>query len=502
MSKRDSSKADDDRASLVRRVEQRDALLHIIGKMNSERNLPDLLKLIAQEAARILGADRTTIFLHDRHKGQFYSQPALGEKHEIRVPVGEGIVGFVAETGEVVNTSNAYDNPHFSPRIDSLTGYRTGSMLAVPLRDPEGEIIGVFEALNSQQGFFTDEDEELLSAFANHATIALENARAYEHLRQRHREALDVLRVESELIGDSPVMKLVREQIARIAPVEATVLLLGESGTGKELAARAIHTASQRATHPLVCLYCAALAETLLESELFGHVRGAFTGAVRDKKGKFEVADGGTIFLDEVGEMSLRAQARLLRVLEQGECERVGSTETVRVDVRVIAATNADLQKGVAEKTFREDLYFRLRVIELRLPPLREHREDVPQLAAHFLKQLRRETGHRLAGFTSEALELLKRYDWPGNVRQFRNAVERAMVLSNGTHITPVDLDLPQSRGAVESSNGASGTIAESEKQLILETLKRCGGKRTETARQLGIDRTTLYSKMRKFKIS
>ena len=502
MAKSDKTKPDDDRASLARRVEQRDALLHIIGRMNSERNLPNLLKLIAQEAARILSADRTTIFLHDRHRGQFYSQPALGEKHEILVPVGEGIVGFVAETGEVVNTSNAYENPHFSPRIDHMTGYRTGSILAVPLRNSDGEIIGVFEALNSRVGFFNEEDQELLMAFASHAAIALDNARAYEHLRQRHREAMDVLRVESELIGDSPVMKLVREQIARIAPVDTTVLLLGDSGTGKELAARAIHTASARANRPLVCINCAALAETLLESELFGHVRGAFTGAVRDKKGKFEVADGGTIFLDEVGEMSLRAQTRLLRILEQGECERVGSTETVRVDVRVVAATNADLKKNVAEKTFREDLYFRLRVIELRLPKLREHPEDIPMLARHFLKKLRHETGHRILGFTPEAIEVLKAYHWPGNVRQLRNAVERAMVLCNGPQIGPDDLDLPQEGEGIASGNGLPSTLAESEKQMIIQTLKTCKGKRTEAAKVLGIDRTTLYRKMRKFGIS
>jgi Nif-specific regulatory protein len=303
-------------------------------------------------------------------------------------------------------------------------------------------------------------------------------------------------------------MNQVAREIARAAPSRATVLIRGESGVGKELVARAVHFSSPRKKGPFVCLNCAALSETLLESELFGHEKGAFTGATERKIGKFEAADKGTLMLDEIGEMNAKTQAKFLRVLEGHPFERVGGSEAIKVDVRVIAATNRDLEKDVAEGNFRRDLYFRLHVLEILVPALRKRAEDIPRLAEYFLQRFVIETGSKIKGFTPRAMEEMLRYRWPGNVRELKNVIERAVVLTRGHYIDYDDLVLSTLRTAGDTDPGfADGrsmrsepaSLADIERQHILETLNQTGWNKSRAAIILGIERSTLDRKIRRY---
>ncbi len=321
------------------------------------------------------------------------------------------------------------------------------------------------------------------------------------------RQQLDAKFGLQNIIGESPAMREVLEIVKQVAPTRATVLLRGESGTGKELVAKAIHQLSPRASQPLVIVHCAALAPTLLESELFGHEKGAFTGAYERRIGRFEQAQGGTLFLDEIGEIDASLQIKLLRFLGERTFERVGSNKTLTADVRLIAATNKDLEALVKAGKFREDLYFRLRVVEIVLPPLRERTGDIPLLAHAFLREFAEENAKPIKGFTPEALEILTKYQWPGNVRELRTAIEHAVVLCRGDRITPRDLP-PQIRTAVQLEPSlehilAKGdlTIREAEKQLIIRALKETGGNRTLAAKKIGISRRTLHRKIRAYKL-
>jgi two-component system response regulator HydG len=303
-----------------------------------------------------------------------------------------------------------------------------------------------------------------------------------------------------QLLGTGPAMRRVLEIIAQVAPSEATVLIQGESGTGKELVVNALHQGSARRDRALIKVNCAALPETLLESELFGYERGAFTGAVSRKAGRFEMADGGTLFLDEVGELTPATQAKLLRVLQEGEFERVGGTQTLRVDVRMVAATNVDLAALVRERRFREDLFYRLNVITLPIPPLRERPEDVPLLAQHFLGRFAAKNAKAITGFTDEALDLLQSYDWPGNVRELENVIERAVVLTRASMISPADLPeaLVGTDAAARHLVISIGTPLEDvENRLIEETLRYTKGDKTLAAKLLGIATRTIYRRMK-----
>ncbi|MCS7337614.1 MAG: sigma-54 dependent transcriptional regulator [Verrucomicrobiae bacterium] len=321
------------------------------------------------------------------------------------------------------------------------------------------------------------------------------------------RQQLDAKFGLHNIIGESPKMREVFEIVKQVAPTRATVLLRGESGTGKELIAKAIHQLSPRASQPLVIVHCAALAPTLLESELFGHEKGAFTGAYERRIGRFEQAQGGTLFLDEIGEIDASLQIKLLRFLGERTFERVGSNKTLTADVRLIAATNKDLEALVKAGKFREDLYFRLRVVEIVLPPLRERASDIPLLANAFLREFAQENAKPVKGFTPEALDLLMKYQWPGNVRELRTAIEHAVVLCRGERITPRDLP-PQIRSAVGAEASveqliAKGdlTVKEAEKQLIIRALKETGGNRTLAAKKIGLSRRTLHRKIRAYKL-
>ncbi len=335
-------------------------------------------------------------------------------------------------------------------------------------------------------------------------------------LRQRRLEAENrALRARVDrhytMVGESASIRQLRDQIAMAAPTNGRVLIYGENGTGKELVARSIHMQSRRRTAQFVEVNCAAIPEELIESELFGHVRGAFTGAVADRRGKFEVADGGTIFLDEIGDMSLKTQAKVLRVLQEQTMEPVGGTNRIRVDARVVAATNKDLQAEIKSGQFREDLYFRLNVIPIFVPPLRDRQEDIPLLADHFMAEFAQEYGRRIKRLDGGAARTLQRYAWPGNVRELRNVIERLMIMVPGDAITTSDLsflDVPLVPPAAAASRGATErmTLHEArdqfERDLILKTLAEQQGNMSRTAEVLGVERSNLYRKMKAFGIA
>ena len=343
-----------------------------------------------------------------------------------------------------------------------------------------------------EKPFCPERAELLIQKLAEHRKIVEENLSLRQRLEERHH-------FES-IITKSSKMQRVIELIKVVAKSNATVLITGESGTGKELVARAVHSHSPRMGRPFVAVSCGALPESLLESELFGHEKGSFTGAYAQKKGKFEFANRGTLFLDEVGEMSGNIQVHLLRVLEEKEFTRVGGNEPIKVDVRVISATNKDLKRAIANGEFREDLYYRLNVVTIELPPLRERKEDIPVLAQHFLNKFALENDKEVTGFSPEATKSLLDYDWPGNVRELENAVERGVILAKGSLVTVADL--PQESASLARSVPIGRALREVERNHILSVLNGTGGNYSEAARVLGITRMTLYNKAREYSLN
>lgn len=425
---------------------------------------------------------------------------------------------FLAATalrdGEAVLARNIEGDSQLATK-DSKGEFHSTGVICAPIRQ-DRKVIGLFHLYSTNPERLPDpEDLEFTLAVADNVALALRNLAKQqelaENLNQTRTEILELrkqLGAESELVGSSPVLAHVQQQIARAAPSRATVLIRGESGVGKELVARAMHFASPRKKGPFVCLNCAALTETLLESELFGHERGAFTGATERKIGKFEQAHQGTLMLDEIGEMSPSIQAKFLRVLEGHPFERVGGSQPIKVDVRVIAATNRDLEKAVAENSFRRDLYFRLRVVEIFVPPLRKRPEDIEELANYFLDKYIAETGRKIRGFTPEASQRMRQYRWPGNVRELKNVIERAVVLARGDFLDTDDLNLSTIATSGESAEVASPkttfepmSLDEIERRHIHATLRATGWNKSRTAAILGVERSTLDRKIRRYDI-
>lgn len=333
--------------------------------------------------------------------------------------------------------------------------------------------------------------------------LAVKNALAQKQLAEENSRLRREVSGKFEMIGDSPALQNIRAQISRVAPTNTRVLILGESGTGKELAARAIHESSERANGPFIKVNCAAIPEDLIESELFGHEKGAFTGATASREGKFQLADRGILFLDEVGDMSLKVQAKVLRVLQEGEFERVGGTKTQRVDVRVLAATNKNLEEEVRRGNFREDLWYRLNVVPLVMPALRERRADIPVLIEHFTALYCAENGFKRKHFTPETLEKLTQYHWPGNIRELRNTIERLVIMTPGDTISPADLPMSlQASHATAGPRFPIGTSLEEvrkqvERDYITACLQSAGGNMSRAAQMLGLERSHLYKKMK-----
>src|SRR5262245_14306011 len=399
------------------------AILKISQQMNSERNLGALLDLVAREAARLLDADRASIFLLDREHMELWSKIALGSDDILRFDARKGLAGSAALTGRVVNVNDAYNDPRFNSELDSQTGYRTRNLLAVPLQNLiDVEVVGAFEVLNKRQGNFDEEDEEVLKSLAAQSAIAIQTARSIGELTKENAHLWHEVEgqyARRRIIGNSPKIQSVLQLIERIRDSSVNVLISGESGTGKDLIAKALHYSSRRARRPLVALNCAALPESLVESELFGIEKGVATG-VNSRVGHFQAADGGTLFLDEIGDLSLAAQAKILRVLEAKVVDRVGGRTSIPVDVRLLTASNKDLEAEIKKNNFREDLYYRLKVLHIRMPSLREIREDIPLLANHFLVECCRDSGKHLE-LSQGVLRRMMEREWPGNVRQLQN---------------------------------------------------------------------------------
>jgi len=492
-----------ERQRAARRIERLDAILAIAGQWNQLRETEPLLAAMAKAACRLIGADRASIFLWDRHTRTLVGKPALGVKGgELRVPESAGVVGQVFQTGEARRVSRGEGAREINRQVDQQQGYRTDSLLCVPLVGRHGQRFGAFELINKLAGDFTEEDQTALVELAAHAAVALENTRERESLVRAQQQIADQGAAGVELIGNSPAITALESTVRRVADTELAVLVLGENGTGKEVVARLIHYQSRRRGQPFIAVNCAAIAETLLESELFGHEKGAFTDAHEARAGKFELAAGGTLFLDEIGELSLAGQAKLLRVLEEKIVVRVGGSLPIHTDARVVAATNRNLAEMVRDRQFREDLYFRLNVVSLELPPLRQRGEDVLQLANHFLEQFAAKIGREVPQFTAAARQRLLSHTWPGNVRELRNLMERLAYLSPEPEIDALDLAFilsPREQGAalVAADLALADATDRFQSEYIRQAIERAGGNMSDAAERLGLHRSNLYRKMR-----
>ncbi|HJU54234.1 MAG TPA: sigma 54-interacting transcriptional regulator [Pyrinomonadaceae bacterium] len=488
------------------------ALMKIATTINSVRGLDAIQRQLLELIFEVVPAESGAILLTEEGETEEFSSVfgldrQSGPNKTVRV--SRTITDRVFAEGVSILSNDVQESGAFD-EAESLIASRIQALLCVPLMLFD-KPVGVIYLYTSDPLTRFDKDHlQLLTAIAGIAAVALENARHLEWLESENQRLQEDIQVEHNMIGESQRMREVYQFIARVAPTNSTALVQGESGTGKELIARAIHLNSPRKTKPFVAVNCAALTETLLESELFGHEKGAFTGAVAQKKGKLEIADGGTLFLDEVGEMPLVLQVKLLRVLQEREFERVGGTRTLKVDIRLIAATNRDLEEAIKQGTFRQDLYYRLNVVSLSMPPLRERREDIPLLARYFVQKYADKCNRRVRGISSEARARLMSYDWPGNVRELENAIERAVVLGTTELILPEDLpeaalESAAPASAAGSSGGGGGggvanyheAVAEAKKQLILRAIEQSSGNYTEAAKLLGVHPNYLHRLIR-----
>jgi Nif-specific regulatory protein len=519
------------------------AILTQIGQiLSSTLELREAFGKMMQIISDKLNMRRGALVLLDESTGRLRTEAAVGltgeEIERGKYAVGEGITGNVVATGRARIVRDLRSEPDFLNRTNRLAGQsdQPVSFICVPIKI-ENRTAG---ALSVDLPFSTDEQLNADQAFLDIIAAFLAQAIQINRMVMRQKEELleenaqlrsqvrDRYRFEN-IIGDSPAMHEVFATVGQVANSRATVLLLGETGTGKEMIAKAIHYNSPRKEKPFIRVNCGALTGTLLESELFGHVKGSFTGAIKDKVGRFEAADGGTIFLDEIGTMEPQLQVKLLRVLQEREFERVGDTQVVKVDVRVIAATNVDLQEEVAKSNFREDLFYRLNVVSVYLPPLRNRREDIPRLIDYFLDKYNTINDRRLRRISREMLNILLRYPWPGNVRELENAIERAVVLSNDEDFTEELLPLSvrmfaQQRRTTHSSESIETltrrlaeqsisdyelregeiyqlVIDQIEHALIDRALAKCNGVKTKAADFLGINRNTLNKKVKELGI-
>jgi len=395
--------------------------------------------------------------------------------------------------------------------IQPTAGLRSGesgseapSALCVPMVISKNVLGAIYVEGGTPETPFDETHLQVLSAVASVAALALENLEHWERLRNENQTLRAEVNLEYSMVGVSGRMKEVFEFVRRVAPTDATVLIEGESGTGKELVARAIHRNSRRAENAFVAINCAAIAENLLESELFGHEKGAFTGAVAQKKGKIEIAEGGTLFLDEVGELAPELQAKLLRVLQEKEFDRVGGTKPISLDTRLVAATNKKLSQAVDQGEFRKDLYYRLNVVTIAMPALRDRPEDIPQLAEHFLAKISRKCKTKVKSLSDDAKACLLRYDWPGNVRELENAIERAIVLGEGETILAEDLPetvLDSNPGTSQGSANYLSSVKDAKRQAIVSALQQAGGSYMEAAKTLGIHPNSLLRLMRNLNV-
>jgi Nif-specific regulatory protein len=475
------------------------ALLKIGVAINQLRSVAALQERLLELILEIFPAQRGAVLLADQHSDEFASVygRSRGEPQQA-VTVSRTVIERVMREGIAIVNNAVPANQDLS-NAPSLLASQVHSLLAVPLLSA-GRVRGAIYLDTSDPAVEFDEDHlRLLTAISGIAAVAFENAQHIEWLEGETRRLREEIKIEHGMLGESRAMREVHQIIAKAAPSSSTILIRGESGTGKELVAQAIHRNSPRANRPFVAINCAALTETLLESELFGHEKGAFTGAIAQKKGKLEVADGGTVFLDELGELAPALQAKLLRVLQEQQFERVGGTRPIKVDIRLLAATNRDLETAIKQGGFRQDLYYRLNVVSLTLPPLRERREDIPLLASYFAAKYAAQCKRTLRGLSPEARAALVNYDWPGNVRELENAIERAVVLGAGELILLEDLPEPLLERAAPANAEVSyfETLKETKKRLVTQALERADGNHNEAARLLGMHPNNLHRLLR-----
>jgi Nif-specific regulatory protein len=453
-----------------------------------------------EQIFEIVPAERGAILLGPGDgPADFASSFGLDRTGKRAVQVSQTIVGQAMKEKATILSNRVAESPKLRG-AKSLTSRGVQSVFCLPLIRSERVIGAIYLDSTNPQTQFEEDHLELLTAIAGIAAAALENVHRVDDLVSENLRLREDYDLEHNMVGESPRLREVHRFIAKVAATDATVLINGESGTGKELVARALHLNSPRARKALVKIDCATLTENLLESELFGHEKGAFTGAITQKKGKLEIADGGTAFLDEIGELPAPLQSKLLRVLQDREFERVGGTRPIRVDIRLIAASNRDLADEAKKGNFREDLYHRLNVVALTMPPLRERREDISLLASYFASKYGGKTKRRVTGLSAEAVEMLARYSWPGNVREFENAIERAVVLGSTEVILPEDL--PETLTEAGPPSGASLTkyheaITQTKKKLIVEALTQSKGNYTEAAKYLGLHPNYLHRLIR-----
>jgi len=504
---------------LEHKLEKLQMLTDITQALNSTLNLNELLEKIIDSVIRLTDTDRGFLMLADKSAVlQFMiardkARQSLDEKE---FTISSSIVNDVARSAQPLYIANALEDERFKDQ-KSVLNLHLGAAVCVPLT-LESKVLGVIYADSDRlSAGFSSDDMSIVSAFAAQATIAIENAKLHgELVVSRENLARENLRLRQELsgryefsgiIGRSKAMTDIFLTIQKVAPLSTTVLIQGETGTGKELIARAIHFNGPRKTSQLVTINCGAMPAELLESELFGHKKGAFTGATSDKAGLFETASGGTIFLDEVGEMPQPLQVKLLRVLQEGEIRRVGENVPRKVDVRVIAATNRDLAEDVKANIFRRDLYYRLNVVPITIPPLRQRRDDILPLIEHFLGKFEAKMGKAGIEISTEAMKLLLTNAWPGNVRELENTIERALALcgdskSLTTAHFPTVVPAPAFAGDLDKNATLKERLRAVEKQIIIETLERMNWRITKAAEQLGVTRQHLHNKIKQYKIT
>ncbi len=478
-----------------------ETLLRISAAIREVRDLEALATRLLESIAQAIPAEHGAILLtgdspeevlHSQHwhRDGGFNQPLVVSRTVVKRVIGERISVLCNDITQSGGLASA----------ESLRISKVSSLMAVPLVAFH-RVLGLVYLDSTGSGFHFDEQHlQLLTGTAGVAAAALDNALRVRDLESENDRLKAEINVRHNMVGDSPAMRKILDFVAKAAPTASTVLIRGESGTGKELVARAIHRNSPRASKPFVAINCAALTESLLESELFGHERGAFTGAVAQKLGKLEEAEGGTLFLDEVGELAPGIQAKLLRVLQEREFERVGGTRAIKANIRLVAATNRDLEAASRSGGFRQDLYYRLNVVALTTPPLRERREDIRLLASYLVQKHATAVGRKVIGLSTEARACLMHYDWPGNIRELENAIERAVVLGSTEQILPEDLpEAVLEAGSPEEAGGTcfNDAVKEAKKQIVLKAIEQAAGNYAEAARLLGLHPSNLHRLIR-----
>jgi Nif-specific regulatory protein len=499
----------------------------VITSFHTIRDMDDMLNAVFQKIRSVINIQGASIALHDPENKEFYFICTVeegknrGESNTrfLRFPDNIGVAAWVMNNNRTATLNDVSQDPRFYGGLNNKGDFVTQSMICVPLRTRKG-FLGVFYALNKESSIFTERDEKILDIISGTIAVSLENARLYgelkDHVHALEREKrllLHQVRAEAgfkEIIGSSAPMRRMFELMEKVLDTTTTVLIQGETGTGKELIAKVIHFNGPLKNKPFIAENCGALPESLLESELFGHVRGAFTGAISNKKGLFEIADGGTIFLDEIGEMSPLMQVKVLRVLQEGEFRPVGCSRNMKVNVRVIASTNRDLGEEIKNGQFREDLYYRINIFQIVPPPLRQRKEDILALANHFLEKYARKNNKPIPTLTPQALDLLMRYDWPGNVRELENEMGRAQTMA-GSNITITYeflsdkikrlRDDHHSGGDEEKTTTLRDAVRRIEKKMIEEALETSRGNQTRAAKELGLSRQGLLNKVAAYNI-